>query len=195
MPLSEGPHKEALLEALALEGEGQRLLLAGDPDAAREALRRAVGRYRASWVLAPPGSYGRLIGMVKTAVIAGDGEEEARFARAAVEDDGGTSVPRAYALALAALVLGDDAAATRRAEAMRAGGDAFARTADAITAVAAGDADGVAAALSAIVADFEARDAHLTGVAIADTALMLDRVWTGRGHPSALPPSPLLPRG
>jgi hypothetical protein len=193
MPLSEGPHKEALLEALALEGEGQRRLLAGDADGARAALREAVAAYRRSWDLAPPGSYGRLIGMVKAGVIAGDGEEEARFARDAIEGDGGTSAPRAYALAVAALVLGDDAEATRAAQPLHRAGEAFARAAHAVDAVAAGDSDRVAAALRAIVSDFERRDEHLTGVPIADTALMLDGIWTRSGHPSALPASPLLP--
>ncbi|HSD77896.1 MAG TPA: hypothetical protein VLA98_10840 [Solirubrobacteraceae bacterium] len=192
MPLAEGPHKQALLEALELEADGQRLLLAGD-EAAAGALQRAVARYRASWELAPPASYGRLIGMLKAAVLAGGGEDEARYARAAVEDDGGASPPRAYALALAALVLGDDAAATAHAEGMRPGGDAFGRAADGIAAVAAGDADALGTTLAAIVADFEGRSDHLTGVPIADTALMLDRLWTRRGNASALPASPLLP--
>jgi hypothetical protein len=192
MPLSEGPHKDALLEALALEAEGQRLLLAGD-DGAPAALRRAVERYRASWELSPPGAYGRLIGMVKAALLAGDGEEEARYALGAVRDDGGASAPRAYVVAVSSLVGGDDAQAMRSADAMRPAGDAFARAADGIVAIVAGDAGAVTAALEAIVSDFEARDAHLTGVPIADTALMLDRVWTRRGNASALPASALLP--
>jgi hypothetical protein len=183
---------ELLQEALALEAEGQRALLAGDKHAA-DALRAAAARYRASWELAPPGSYGRLIGTVKAAVIAGGGDDEARFARDAVRDHGGTSAPRAYVVAIASLVLGDDGQAARCAEAMRAAGEAFARAADGIAAIAHEDAPALAAALQAIVADFEARADHLTGVAIADTALMLDRLWMRRGHASALPPSALLP--
>ncbi|MDP9383750.1 MAG: hypothetical protein M3P50_00675, partial [Actinomycetota bacterium] len=55
------------------------------------------------------------------------------------------------------------------------------RAADAVAALARADAAGYAAALDAIVDDFEARDAHLTGVAIADTALVLERLATPRG--------------
>jgi hypothetical protein len=194
MTLSEGPHREALLEALELEGRGQRLLLDGDDDAA-DTLRRAVERYRTSWELAPPASYGRLVGMLKAAVLAGNGEPEARYAVAACAGDEGPSATRAYALAIAALVLGDDAGAARQAAAMRAGDEAFGRAADGVAAIAAGDGAALTHALAAIVADFEARDEHLTGVPIADTALMLDRIWTRRGHGSALPKSPLVPPG
>jgi hypothetical protein len=41
----------------------------------------------------------------------------------------------------------------------------------------------------AIVEDFEGREAHLTGVPIADTALMLERLAERRGlaaHPESL---------
>ena len=42
------------------------------------------------------------------------------------------------------------------------------------------------------MADFAGRDAHLTGVAIADTAVMLEAFAAPRGM-AANPPSPLLP--
>jgi hypothetical protein len=44
--------------------------------------------------------------------------------------------------------------------------------------------------VDAIVADFEGRDEHLTGVPIADTALMLERLAGGL---ASRPASPLLP--
>ena len=50
------------------------------------------------------------------------------------------------------------------------------RTATALRALAAGDGAAYTAAVAAIEADFEARDAHLTGVAIADTAIMLELI-------------------
>ena len=71
---------------------------------------------------------------------------------------------------------------------MRAGSPAFGRAADAIEALAGGDAEAYAAAVRAIVADFEAREEHLTGVPVADTALMLERLAEPRGlaaHPRA----------
>ena len=48
-------------------------------------------------------------------------------------------------------------------------------------ALARRDEPAYAAALRAVIADFEARDLHLTGVAIADTALVLERLAEPRG--------------
>jgi predicted CoA-binding protein len=75
---------------------------------------------------------------------------------------------------------------------MREGPDAFAHPADAVAALAAGERAEYAAAVRAIVADFEARDAHLTGVPIADTALVLERLAERRGL-AVHPRSALLP--
>jgi hypothetical protein len=75
---------------------------------------------------------------------------------------------------------------------MSAGGEAFARAATALAALARGDGPAYATALRAVIADFEARDLHLTGVAIADTALVLERLAEPRGL-AQRPSSPLLP--
>jgi hypothetical protein len=191
--LSATPDKQQLLtEALAREGEAHRLLLEGEDESARVPLREAAELYRRSWESAGPRSFGRLIGIVKTSVLAGGGAEEAAYVRRELGDDA-DSPTGWYALALAALVAGDDELARRSAEEMREGGDAFARTADAIDALAAGERDRYAAALRAIVEDFETRDQHVTGVAIADTAAVLERVAAGRGIAAGVT-SPLLPR-
>jgi len=92
-----------------------------------------------------------------------------------------------YALAVAALVEGDNALAGRAAEGMREGDLPFQRTADAIAALARGDAEGYRTAVTAIVRDFEGREAHLTGVPIADTALMLERLAEPRGMSAGAP--------
>jgi hypothetical protein len=131
------------------------------------------------------------MGMLKAAILAGDGEEEAEFARAEVGD--GKTPPAAYVAGLAALVAGDDEAAAAAASVMEGGGDAFERAGAAIGALAARDADGYALAVRAIVRDFEAREDHVTGVAIADTALVLERLAERRGL-AAAPHSPLLPQ-
>jgi hypothetical protein len=89
--------------------------------------------------------------------------------------------------------MGDDGLAERAAAGMRGGSPPFLRAADAIAALVAGDAVGYAAAIAAIVEDFEGREQHLTGVPIADTALMLDRLAAQRGLASTVE-SPLLPR-
>ena len=181
-----------LLEAITLEGRGHRLLLAGDREGARPLLDQAADRYRASWEAAGPSAFGRLIGMLKARVLAGDATDAARYAREQIGDEG-SSPPSWYALAIAALVLGDDPLAARGAEGMRAGSPPFRRAADAIAALVAGDAPAYAAAIAAIVEDFEGREQHLTGVAIADTALMVEALAAGRGLASTVE-SRLLPR-
>ena len=55
-----------------------------------------------------------------------------------------------------------------------------------------GDTAAYRAAVDAIVADFAARSEHLTGVPIADTALMLERLAAERGMAAGVR-SPLLP--
>jgi hypothetical protein len=184
-------HRELLREAIEREAEAHRALLGGDDVRARDELRAASDRYRASWDAAPPDAYGRLVGMVKAAVLAGEGTTAARFVHTAVGDDP-SSPTSAYAVAIAALVESDDALAARAAEIMRGGSEAFGRAADAVAALAAGDATAYAAAVEAIVADFAARDSHLTGVPIADTALLLERLAGARGMAARIP-SPLLP--
>jgi uncharacterized protein len=180
-------HQEAMRAAIAADGDAHRRLLAGEP--ARDELRLAAERYRASWEAAPPRSFGRLVGYAKAAILAGD--DPAPFVRAEV-GDAGDSPPAWWALALAALAAGDDALAARAAEGMRAGSDAFDHAAAAVAALAAADREAYAGAVHAIVADFEARDAHLTGVPIADTALVLERL-AERRRLAVHPPSPLLP--
>jgi hypothetical protein len=190
MPMEPSPHVEEMQAAIRMDGEAQRLLLGGDAASGAARMRDVAERYRASWELAPPRSYGRLVGMLKAAVIAGDATEAAAYAREQVGE--ADSPPSHYVLAMAALVDGDDEAARAAAEGMRAGSPAFGRAADAIEALAEADADAYAAAVAAIVADFESRDEHLTGVPIADTALMLERLAERRGI-AAHPASALLP--
>lgn len=125
--------------------------------------------------------------------MAGDGGPEAAYVLAALDEaPTGDSPVAAYARAVSALVARRDGDVPGAVATMHAGGEAFARTADALGALAGGDRDAYDRALRAIVADFEGRDAHLTGVAIADTAVMLDRLAAPRGL-GGLPPSPVLP--
>lgn len=186
-----------MAEAVERDGAAYRHLLAGRAEEGRLLLGEAAARYRASWDAAPPRSFGRLVAGLKSAILAGDAGEPGA-ARAAADHaraqvgEACDSPTACYALALAALVQGDDAAAARAAAAMREGGDAFARTADALVALAGGEGDAYAAAVVAIVRDFEGRDAHLTGVPIADTALMLEALAAPRGL-AARPSSPLMP--
>jgi hypothetical protein len=190
--MAEQEHRALQAAAVEADAAAQRCLMAGDPAGAEPHLRVAEQRYRESWAAAPTGGYGRLVGMLKAAILRGDASEAADYVLAALAF--GTESPTAaYALALACLAAGDDVAGSAAAEQMAAGGEAFERTAAALVALARHDEAGYAAALRAVIADFEARDLHLTGVPIADTALVLERLAEPRGlaqHPA----SPLLPR-
>jgi hypothetical protein len=192
--MQDGPHRDLMLQAIAREGEAHRAALDGDREAAVTAYAGAVELYRRSWDIAPPKSYGRLMGLLKASVLGGAAEQGAAYVRGqlAAEAAGEPSATAGYVLAVAALVAGDDDAAGRFARAMRGASDAHNRTADAIAALAAGDAEAYRAAVEAIVADFGARDAHLTGVAIADTAAMLEAIARERGLAANLR-CPLLP--
>jgi hypothetical protein len=178
--------------AVEREGAAQRALLSGDRGEARCAFADAAALYRQSWEVAPPSAYGRLVGMVKASVLAGGGAAEASFVRATLGDRDPESVTASYAQALAALILGSDDDARVWAARMGTGDDAFGRTGQAIAALAAHDGGSFSVALAAIVRDFEQRAEHLTGVAIADTALMLSELGARRGMNTALD-SPVLP--
>jgi hypothetical protein len=190
--MAEHDHRALQAAAVQADGAAQRCLLAGDRTGAEPHLRVAEQRYRESWEAAPPGGYGRLVGMLKAAILRGDASAAADYALGALAF--GTESPTAaYALALACLAAGDDRAGATAAGQMAAGGEAFERTAAALGALARHDAPAYATALRAVISDFEARDVHLTGVPIADTALVLERLAAIRGlaqHPASalLPP-------
>jgi hypothetical protein len=152
--MGEVAHVRLQNEAIRLEGDRYRRLLAGDELAARDLLREAAA-YRRSWEVAPPRSFGRLVGMLKAAVIAGGGEQEASYARDQLAREG-DSPASWYALGIAALLGGDDGLARRAAGGMRAGSAAFGRAADVLEALADGDGERYSHGVRAIVADFEA---------------------------------------
>lgn len=193
--MQEGEHKERMQAAVAAEAEGHRALLAGDAAAAHAAYARAAEDYARSWDVAPPGSYGRLVGRMKAAVLAGAAEDAAREVLAALADDPATasSPAAAYAQAVAALVAGDDEVARAAAGVMRGGSEAFGRAADGIAAVADLDEPALRAVLLAIEEDFAARPEHLSGVPIADTAVMLAALGERRGLGEADAGGPLRP--
>ena len=192
--MQDGEHRDLMLAAIAAEGEAHAALLGGDAEAARAAYASAVEGYRASWALATPRSYGRLVGLLKAAVLGGSARPAAEEVRAALDGDpdAATSPVASYVLAVAALVAGDDEAVAPLAEVMEPRGGAFERTATALRMLAAGDGDAYAHAIAAIEADFAAREEHLTGVAIADTAVMLELIAAERGLAAKLA-SPLVP--
>lgn len=173
---------------------GLSLLMLGRRDEGATWLLRGADRYRESWPDAPPGSWGRPIGAMKSRLIAGDFEgavENARWALDAGAAESESSIGR-YAAALASLVRGEDSEAVRLAATLR-GVDGFPQAvADTLAAVAAGDANGYGAASRLLLADFEARDEFLEDVPVADTVLALQVLAARRGLVIELD-SPLLP--
>jgi hypothetical protein len=177
-----GTHLQAAVDA---EARGYRALLAGEDPG--DALRTARDEYLSSHDLTGPASWGRLLGGLKMAILAGDGVEGAAT-RAVAETAGADSPAAAYVRALALVALGRVPDPTPLLDA----GPEFARTGRALAAIGAADGQGYAAALREILDDFEAREQHLTGVAFADTAAVLERLAEPRGI-AVHPPSPLLP--
>ena len=167
-----------LTEAVRIEGLAQRALLDGEPSSA--GFLAAAALYRASWEAAAPDAFGRLVGLIKAAVIAGDAAEAATYVIGQIADERDSPVA-AYAHAVASIVQGDDDTASRSAREMARGGEAFAAPAAALEALASCSRPAYRRAIATIVADFEGRVAHLTGVPIADTAVMLERLASRRG--------------
>ncbi len=180
------------MAAIEREGEAQQRLIDGHLEAAQVEFREAAELYRQSWEAAHARAYGRLVGMLKASVLAGDGTAEAEYARAALANADQDSATASYARAIAALIAGDDADAMAWAARMSESPGAFARTGEAIFGLAAHDEARYTAALEEIVRDFEQRSEHLTGVVIADTALVLQTLAARRGMAAGIE-SPVLP--
>jgi hypothetical protein len=169
--VSAGTELNAALEA---ESVAYRQLLAAED--AKADLIRARDAYLASHAQTSATSWGRILGALKMAILADDGAEQ--IARQAVEETAAAHTPAsAYVRALAEVTLDR----TPDVSEMLAEGGAFERTGRALQALAASDASGYAAVLGEILADFEARDQHLSGVAFADTAAVLERLAHRRG--------------
>jgi hypothetical protein len=185
-------HQELLMAAIELEGEAQQRLIDGHLEAAQAEFREVADLYRQSWEAAHARAYGRLVGMLKASVLAGGGTAEAAYARAALADANEDSATANYARAIAALIAGDDEDALARSTLLGEATDAFARAGEAISGLAAHDEARYAAALEVIVRDFEQRSQHLTGVVIADTAVVLETLAARREMAAGIE-SPVLP--
>src|SRR6516165_9635574 len=107
-------HRQLMAVAIERDGDGQRAMLAGNRQGAREAFAAAADLYRRSWDAAPPNSYGRLVGMLKSAVLAGGGEAQADYVRSTVSAED-ASPTASYARAIAALIADDDDGARQAA--------------------------------------------------------------------------------
>ncbi len=173
---------------------GLSQLMLGQSNEANVWLVRAAETYRESWPDAPPGSWGRPIGAMKSRLIAGDlagARQDAGWALDAGAADSESPIGR-YAAALALLVRGEDAAVGPLAETL-VGAEAIPRgVTDALVALARSDESGYERAIRALLDDFEARDEFLEDIAVADTVLALQALAAERGSSVPLT-SPLLP--
>ena len=167
----------------AAGGAGLALLMQARTDEAGEWFHRAAARYRESFADAPPGSWGRPIGAVKSLVLAGDwagAEEAARWALEAGAANSESPIG-GYAAALALLVLGDDEHARVPADAIRIRDDFPADVGDALAYLAAHDVVGYTEAVESVLESFEAREEYLEDMPVADTVLVLQALAGRRG--------------
>ena len=178
----------------AAGGAGLALLMQNRADKAGEWFDRAARRYRESYDDAPPGSWGRPIGMIKSRVLAGDwpaAEREARFALERGAADAESPIGR-YAACLALLVLGRDAEARPLADGLRID-DGFPHdVGDALATIAAHDRVGYVEAVESVLESFETRDEYLEDMPVADTVIVLQALAARRDLAAAVS-SPLLP--
>jgi tetratricopeptide (TPR) repeat protein len=178
----------------AAGGAGLALLMQGRRDEAGEWFHRAAARYQESFADAPPDSWGRPIGAVKSLVLAGDvagAEDTARWALEVGAAASETSIGR-YAAALALLVLGDDEHARLHVDLIRTRDDFPADVGDALAYLAAQDVVRYIDAVESVLESFEAREDYLEDLPVADTVLVLQALARRRGIEVELS-SPLLP--
>lgn len=178
----------------AAYGAGLSLLMLGRKDEAAEWLDRAAARWRESWEHATPTSWGRPIGTIKAALIAGRAADADAFSSWALElgsAEAESPIGR-YAAALALLVLGRDIEARHLALTLRERDDFPRAVADALTLTAAHDVVGYIEAVEAVLESFETRTDYLEDVPVADTVVVLQALAGRRGFAAELS-SPLLP--
>jgi hypothetical protein len=197
--LPEAPEDDARQRQLtrmgnAAVGAGLAYLMQGDDARARVWFERGVERYRESYPLAPPGSWGRPIGMLKAHILGGDWEGAASDARWTLEQGAAeTASPIGrYAGCLALLVLGRDQEARVLADGLRTDEDFPGAVGDSLATIAAQDPLGYVEAIEAVLESFETREEYLEDLPVADTVIVLQALAARRRLAASLS-SPLLP--
>ncbi|HMI28435.1 MAG TPA: hypothetical protein VK490_01940 [Gaiellaceae bacterium] len=178
----------------ASAGAGLAQLMDGNTDEAREWFAKAAERYRESYEHAPPGSWGRPIGILKAGILAADWSGAEADARWTLEQGAGEaeSPVGRYAGCLALLVLGRDAEARVLADGLRTHADFPQPVGDALAMIAAQDPVGYVEAVEEVLDSFEQRDEYLEDLPVADTVMVLQALTARRGIAAELS-SPLLP--
>jgi hypothetical protein len=178
----------------AAGGAGLAELMSGNPEQAAHWFDLAARRYRESYDLAPPGSWGRPIGALKSRILAGDwagAEEEARWALSEGAAEAESPIGR-YAGSLALLTLERYTEARPVADSLREREDFPHDVADALATLAAEDTLGYTYAIESVLESFEQRDEYLEDMPVADTVIVLQALAERRGMAADLT-SPLLP--
>jgi tetratricopeptide (TPR) repeat protein len=178
----------------AAGGAGLARLMAGNAKDARDWFAKAVERYRESYELAPPGSWGRPIAILKARILAGDWDGAEADARWTLEEgaaEAQSPIGR-YAATLALLVLGRDQEARVLADGLRTHDDFPAPVGDALAFIAGQDPVAYVEAIEAVLESFETREDYLEDVPAADTVLVLQALAARRKLDAELS-SPLLP--
>ena len=178
----------------AAAGVGLARLMGGDTEEAREWFARAVDRYRESYPLAPPGSWGRPIAILKARILSADwdrAEADARWTLEQGAPEAESPIGR-YAGALALLVLDRDKEARVLADGLGTREDFPAPVGDALAFIAAEDRLGYVEAIEAVLESFETREDYLEDLPAADTVVVLQALAARRDMAAELS-SPLLP--
>jgi hypothetical protein len=178
----------------AAAGAGIAELMGGNTDAARDWFTKAVERYRESYEHAPPGSWGRPIGMLKAEILADDWDSAGRDAEWTLEQgaaDADSPIGR-YAACLALLVLGRGEEARVVADGLRTHAEFPPAVGDALAMIAAEDPVGYVEAVEAVLESFETRDEYLEDLPVADTVMVLQALAAQRNMSAELR-SPMLP--
>jgi hypothetical protein len=188
----EARQKQLVRVAMAAGGAGLARMMQGRMGEAAGWFARSAERYRASWEGAPAGSWGRLIGAVKSRLLAGDwerGSEDARWVLEQAPHESGSPIGT-YAAVLAHLTLGEDAAAAGLVGQLS--GDFPEDVAASLAALASGDEQAYADAVARVLESFGTREAYLEDVPVADTVIVLEALAERRGL-AVDPQSTLLP--
>jgi hypothetical protein len=185
--------KQLARVAMAAGGAGLARLMQGRGAESAGWFARSAERYRESYEGAPPASWGRLIGAVKSRILAGDwggAREDAVWALEQNPAVSGSPIG-VYAAALALLTLAEDEQAAATAAGLREG-EFPEPVAAAVTTLARHDHEGYAEALARVLESFETREEYLEGIPVADTVIVLEALAARRGFAAGLR-SPLLP--
>jgi len=178
----------------AAYGAGLASLMLGRTDDARDWLSRAVEAYRDSYADAPPASWGRLVAMLKSSILAGDWDAAAAHAEQTLAEgaaDADSPIGR-YAATLALLTLGHDEDARPVVSSIRERDDFPPDVADALATIAAEDPPGYTLAIESVLESFDQRTEYLEDIPVADTVIVLQALAAERGMAAELS-SPLLP--